>query len=95
VPGGPGEFDDLGREVPEYELTRYHDDDGWHDGAPDLDTLRDHVGDPDFMVTVHFPEFDANPDIDDHYNMVGGFEDWDDFEVGIVDMYTDYVAAGE
>ena len=98
MPGGPGHFDDLGREVPEYEITRWHDDAGWHDGPPDEATLKAHVGDPDFMMTVHFPEWDdraARDQGDAYYNMVGGFESWDDFEVAVVDMHTDYTVTGE
>lgn len=94
----PG-LDDLGREVPEYEITRWTDGDEWHDGRPDIDTLRAHIGDPDFMMTVHFPEWDreTEPRTDAHgaeagafYNVVGGFDSWADFEVAVVDMYIDY-----
>ena len=90
MPGGDGVYDDLGREVPEFEITRWTDGAEWHDGAPDLDTLQAHVGDPDFMMTVHFPEWDTRADHDAYYNVVGGFESWDDFHAALVDTYIDY-----
>jgi hypothetical protein len=90
VRGGGDTFDDLGRDVPEYEITRWFDGADWHDGEPSESTLTAHVGDPDFMMTVHFPDWDSRADHDSYYQMVGGFESWDDFEVAVVDMYVDY-----
>lgn len=98
MPGGPGTFDAIGREIPEYEVTRWTDGHGWHEGAPTESIMADHVGDPAFMVTVHFPAFDerASKDQGDaYYNVVGGWETWSEFEVAVVDTFTDYTVTGQ
>lgn len=92
--GGGDVRDDLGRDVPEFEITRWSDGHGWHDEEPDLATLKAHVGDPDFIYTIRFPDSNVELERDAYYNMVGGFESWDDLLVAIVDMYIDYIVGG-
>lgn len=91
--GGDGFQDAIGRDVPPFEITRWTDGHGWHDGEPSLETFQEHTGNPDFQYTVRFPQTDENP-AEAFYNMAGGYESWDDIYLAIVDMYIDYIIGG-